>query len=41
MLMKYCKDHTILTMAYLNLTMVIEALLKKKPKETEDYMLIM
>jgi hypothetical protein len=37
MLMKYCEDHEILSMAYLNPTMVTEALVKKKPEEIEDY----
>jgi hypothetical protein len=37
MLMKYCEDHEILSMAYLDPTMVIEALVKKKPEETDDY----
>jgi hypothetical protein len=37
MMIKYCEDHTILDMAYLDPTMVIEALMMKKPKETENY----
>jgi hypothetical protein len=37
MMMKYCKDHTILDMAFLNPTMVSEALVMKKPEETENY----
>jgi hypothetical protein len=37
MLMKYCEDHRILSMAYLNPTMVTEALVKKKLEETDDY----
>jgi hypothetical protein len=37
MLMKYCEDHAILSMAYLDPMMVLETLLKKKPKEIEDY----
>jgi hypothetical protein len=37
MLMKYCEDNKILSMAYLDPTMVTEALVKKKPKEMEDY----
>jgi hypothetical protein len=37
MLMKYCEDHKILSMAYLDPTMVTEALVQKKPEETEDY----
>jgi hypothetical protein len=36
-MMKYCKDHRILSMAYLDPMMVTEALVKKKPKEMEDY----
>jgi hypothetical protein len=35
--MKYCEDHGILSMAYLDPMMVTEALVKKKPNETEDY----
>jgi hypothetical protein len=38
MLMKYCEDHVILSMAYLDPTMVTEALVKKKLEEIEDYM---
>jgi hypothetical protein len=38
MLMKYCEDHVILSMAYLDSTMVTEALVKKKLEEIEDYM---
>jgi hypothetical protein len=38
--MKYCEDHRILSMAYLEPTMVIEAMVKKKPKEMEDYIVI-
>jgi hypothetical protein len=37
MMMKYCKDHTILDMAFLDPTMVIEALVTKKPEEIENY----
>jgi hypothetical protein len=37
MMMKYCEDHRTLSMAYLDPTMVTEALVKKKPKEMEDY----
>jgi hypothetical protein len=37
MMMKYCEDHTILDMAYLDATMVTEALVMKKPEETENY----
>jgi hypothetical protein len=35
--MKFCEDHVILSMAYLDPTAVIEALVKKKSEETEDY----
>jgi hypothetical protein len=37
MLLKYCEDHTILSIAYLDPTMVTEALVQKKPEEIEDY----
>jgi hypothetical protein len=37
MIMKYCEDHAILNMAYLDPTMVTEALVMKKPEETENY----
>jgi hypothetical protein len=37
MVIKYCEDHTILDMPYLDPTMIIEALVMKKPKETENY----
>jgi hypothetical protein len=37
MRMKYCEDHTILDMDFLDPTMVTEALVMKKPKETENY----
>jgi hypothetical protein len=37
MLMKYCEDHGILSMAYLDSAMVTEALVKKKPEKTYDY----
>jgi hypothetical protein len=37
MMMKYCEDHAILDMAYLDPTMVTEALVMKKPEETENY----
>jgi hypothetical protein len=37
MMMKYCEDHTILGMAYLDPTMITEALVMKKPKEMENY----
>jgi hypothetical protein len=37
MMMKYCEDHTILDMAFLDPTMVVEASVMKKPKETENY----
>jgi hypothetical protein len=36
-MMKYCEDHTILDMAYLDPTMITEASVMKKPKETENY----
>jgi hypothetical protein len=38
-MIKYCEDHTILDMAYLDPTMVIKALVMKKPKETENYIM--
>jgi hypothetical protein len=37
MMMKYCEDNAILDMAFLDPTMVIEALVMKKPEETENY----
>jgi hypothetical protein len=37
MMIKYCEDHTILDMAYLDPTMVIEVLVTKKPEEMENY----
>jgi hypothetical protein len=37
MIMKYCEDHTILDMAYLDPTMITKALVMKKPEETENY----
>jgi hypothetical protein len=37
MMIKYCKDHAILDMAYLDCTMVTEALVMMKPEETENY----
>jgi hypothetical protein len=37
MMMKYCEDHAILDMAYLNPTMITEALVMKKPEEIENY----
>jgi hypothetical protein len=37
MLMKYCEDHEILSMTYIDPTMVTEALVKKKHEETKDY----
>jgi hypothetical protein len=37
MMIKYCEDRTVLDMAYLNPTMVTEALVMKKPEETENY----
>jgi hypothetical protein len=39
MMMKYCEDHAILDMAYLDPTMIIEALVMKKPKKTENYII--
>jgi hypothetical protein len=36
-MIKYCKDHAILDMAYLDPTMVIEALVMKKLEEIENY----
>jgi hypothetical protein len=36
MLMKYCEDHGILSMAYVDPMMVTEASVKKKAKEMED-----
>jgi hypothetical protein len=35
--MKYCEDHAILDMAYLDPTMVTEVLVMKKPREMENY----
>jgi hypothetical protein len=37
MMMKYCEDHTILDMAYLEPTMTTEALVTEKPEEMENY----
>jgi hypothetical protein len=37
MMIKYCEDHTILDMAYLDSTLVTEALVMKKPEEIENY----
>jgi hypothetical protein len=37
MLIKYCEDHRILSMAYIDPTMVTEALVKKKSEEIENY----
>jgi hypothetical protein len=37
MLMKYCEDHAILDMAYLDPTMVTEALVMKKHEKPENY----
>ena len=37
MMIKYCEDHAILDMAYLDPTMVTKALEMKKPEETENY----
>jgi hypothetical protein len=39
MMMKYCEDHTILDMAFLDPTMVTEALVMKKPQEIEKYIM--
>jgi hypothetical protein len=39
MMMKYCEDHAILDMAYLDPMMVTEALVTKKPEETENYIM--
>jgi hypothetical protein len=38
MMMKYCEDYTILDMAFLDPTMVTEALVMKKPEEMENYL---
>jgi hypothetical protein len=37
MVIKYCENHAILNMTYLNPTMVTEALVMKKLEETENY----
>jgi hypothetical protein len=37
MMMKYCEDHAIMDMAYLDPTMITEALVTKKPVEIENY----
>jgi hypothetical protein len=37
MMMKYCEDHTILDMAFLDSMMITEALVMKKPEEIENY----
>jgi hypothetical protein len=37
MMMNYCEDHAILNMAYLDPMMITEALMMKKPKEIENY----
>jgi hypothetical protein len=37
MMIKYCEDHAILDMAYLDPTMVTKALVMKKLEETENY----
>jgi hypothetical protein len=37
MMIKYCEDHAILDMAYLDPTMVTEPLVTKKPEEIENY----
>jgi hypothetical protein len=39
MMIKYFEDHTILDMAYLDPMMVTEALVTKKLKETENYIM--
>jgi hypothetical protein len=39
MMMKYCEDHAILDMAFLGPMMVTEALVMKKPKQTENYII--
>jgi hypothetical protein len=39
MMIKYCADHAILDMAYLDPMMVTEALVMKKPEKTENYIL--
>jgi hypothetical protein len=38
-MIKYCEDHTILDMAFLDPTMATEALVMKKPEETENYIM--
>jgi hypothetical protein len=37
MMMKDCEDHAILDMAFLDPTMVTEALVTKKPEEAGNY----
>jgi hypothetical protein len=37
MMMKYCEDHAILDMGFLDHMMATEALVTKKPEETENY----
>jgi hypothetical protein len=37
MMIKYCEDHTTLDMAYLDSMMITEALVMKKPEETQNY----
>jgi hypothetical protein len=37
MMIKYCEEHAILDMAFLDPMTVIEALVTKKHKETENY----
>jgi hypothetical protein len=39
MMIKYCEDHTILDMVYLDPTIVTEALVMKKPEETDNYIM--
>jgi hypothetical protein len=38
MMMNYCEDYAILDMAFLDPTMVTEALVMKKPEEMENYL---
>jgi hypothetical protein len=37
MMIKYCEEHAILDMAYLDSTIVTEALVIKRPKKIENY----
>jgi hypothetical protein len=39
MMIKYYEDHTILDMAFLDPTMITEALVMKKLRETENYIM--